>query len=95
MNTVNQSAEFTSWLSGLKDGVAKAKIIVRVKRLQQGNMGDVKHFDGISEMRIDHGPGYRVYFAKEGDTIYLLLCGGDKSSQQRDIREARRLWATR
>ena len=57
VNTVNQSAEFTSWLSGLRDGVAKAKIIVRVKRLQQGNMGDVKHFDGISEMRIDHGPG--------------------------------------
>lgn len=95
MNTVNQSAEFTAWLSGLKDGVAKAKIIVRVKRLRQGNMGDVKHFDGISEMRIDHGPGYRVYFAKQGDTIYLLLCGGDKSSQQRDIREAKRLWATR
>jgi len=95
MYTVIQSDEFTDWLRGLRDGVAKAKVIVRVKRLQLGNMGDAKHFDGISEMRIDHGPGYRVYFAREGDTIYLLLYGGDKSSQQHDIRAAKKLLAAR
>jgi putative addiction module killer protein len=58
-------------------------------------MGDVKHFDGISELRINHGPGYRVYFAKKGDEIFLLLCGGDKSTQARDIAGARSLLADR
>jgi putative addiction module killer protein len=93
MNTVVQSEEFAVWLKGLRDPIAKAKIIVRVKRLAAGNMGDVKHFEGISEMRIDYGPGYRVYFAKQGSTIYLLLNGGDKSTQKRDIEKAKMLLA--
>jgi putative addiction module killer protein len=91
MNTVVQSEEFALWLQGLRDPVAKAKIIVRLKRLVEGNMGDVKHFEGISEMRIDYGPGYRVYFAKQGTMIYLLLNGGDKSTQKRDIEKAKKL----
>jgi len=90
-----QSEAFASWLGGLKDAVAKSKVIVRIKRLEQGHMGDVKHFASISEMRIDHGPGYRVYFAREGEWVYLLLCGGDKSSQKRDIKRAREIWANR
>lgn len=95
MNTIIQSDGFSSWLRGLKDVVAKSKVIVRIKRLAQGNPGDVKHFDGISEMRIDYGPGYRLYFAKEGDRLYLLLCGGDKSSQKKDIEKAKKMLAAR
>lgn len=95
MNTIQQSDEFNSWLRGLKDAVAKSKVLIRVKRLKQGNPGDVKYFDGIGEMRIDHGPGYRIYFAKDGETVYLLLCGGDKSSQKKDIKEAKKILAAR
>lgn len=93
MNTVQQSDEFKEWLKGLKDQTARAKVLVRIKRLAAGNMGDVKHFDGISELRIDYGPGYRVYVAKKGNTVYLLLCGGDKSSQQKDIEKAKKILA--
>ncbi len=95
MNTVTQTDEFTEWLRGLKDQAAKAKVIVRIKRLAAGNPGDVKYFDGISEMRIDHGPGYRVYYVRDGDTIHLLLCGGDKSTQKKDIEKAKKLLADR
>jgi len=95
MSTVVQTDEFTDWLRGLKDHAARSKIIVRIKRLAADNMGDVKHFDGISEMRIDQGPGYRVYFARDGDTIYLLLNGGDKSTQKKDIAKAKKLLADR
>ncbi|WP_243042523.1 type II toxin-antitoxin system RelE/ParE family toxin [Dyella sedimenti] len=95
MTRIVQSETFASWLGSLKDVVGKSKVIVRIKRLEQGHMGDVKHFDGISEMRIDYGPGYRVYFAREGAKVYLLLCGGNKSSQKQDIRQARKLWAAR
>lgn len=93
MNTIQQSDEFRAWLKGLKDQTAKARILVRIKRLAQGNMGDAKHFDGISELRIDTGPGYRVYVGKRGNTVYLLLCGGDKSSQQKDIEKAKKMLA--
>ena len=93
MNTVQQSDEFKEWLKGLRDQIAKAKILVRIKRLAAGNMGDAKHFDGISELRIDYGPGYRIYVAKKGNTVYLLLCGGDKSSQQKDIARAKKMLA--
>lgn len=95
MNTIKQSDEFAKWFRGLKDQTAKAKLIVRIKRLAEGNLGDAKHFDGITELRIDYGPGYRVYAAKEGDTIYLLLCGGDKSSQKKDIKKAKEILAAR
>ena len=64
---------------------AKAKIDVRIRRLSLGNFGDVKFFDGIGELRIDHGPGYRVYFARRGFEVVILLAGGDKRTQKRDI----------
>jgi len=93
MNIVLQSDEFKAWLTGLKDQTARAKVLVRVKRLAAGNMGDAKHFDGISEMRIDYGPGYRIYVARKGNVLYLLLSGGDKSSQQKDIEKAKKILA--
>jgi putative addiction module killer protein len=64
---------------------------VRLDRIELGLLGDAKYFDGIGELRIDYGPGYRVYFVKRGKAIVILLCGGDKSSQQRDIAKARQL----
>lgn len=91
--TLAQTDDFSDGVRNLKDGVARAKIFVRMKRLSNVNMGDVKHFDGISEMRINYGPGYRVYFARDGDTIFLLLHGGDKSTQAKDIAQARKLLA--
>ena len=93
MHAVQQSDEFKEWLKGLKDQVARARILVRIKRLAGDNMGDAKHFDGISELRIDCGPDYRVYVARKGNTMYLLLCGGDKSSQQKDIVKAKKILA--
>lgn len=93
MYAIQQSDEFAAWLKGLRDQTAKAKVIVRIKRLAVGNLGDAKHFDGITELRIDYGPGYRVYMAKKGKTIYLLLCGGDKSSQSKDVLKAKKILA--
>ena len=93
MNIIQQSDEFKKWLQGLRDQTAKAKIVVRIKRLANGNMGDAKHFGGISELRIDYGPGYRIYVAKRGGTLCLLLCGGDKSNQQKDIDRAKKILA--
>jgi putative addiction module killer protein len=93
VNTIKQTAEFTAWLKGLKDLAGKAKIIIRLKRAASGNFGDCKHFDGITEMRIDTGPGYRVYLARKGDTVYILLNGGNKKSQEADIKKAKTLWA--
>lgn len=69
------------------------KIAQRIVRFASGLAGDVKFFDGIGEMRIDYGPGYRVYFARRGDVLVILLCGGDKSSQRRDIEKAKRMAA--
>ncbi|RUL72418.1 type II toxin-antitoxin system RelE/ParE family toxin [Dyella choica] len=93
MYAIQQSDEFAAWLKGLRDQTTKAKVIVRIKRLAAGNLGDAKHFDGIAELRIDYGPGYRVYTAKKGKTLYLLLCGGDKSSQSKDIAKAKKILA--
>lgn len=67
---------------------AKARIQVRIDRVELGNLGDTKFFDGIGELRVDYGPGYRVYFVKTGNMIIILLCGGDKSSQKADIKKA-------
>jgi len=79
----------TDWFGRLRDGRAKARILVRIRRLSLGNPGDVKPVGGgVSEMRIDHGPGYRVYFVRRGDVIVVLLCGGDKRTQDRDIARA-------
>ena len=87
-----RSATFSSWLAALRDRQARARILARLDRLAAGNPGDVKPVgEGISEMRIDHGPGYRVYFMRRGSLVIVLLCGGDKSTQTRDISEARRI----
>lgn len=88
MFEVRKTSEFQSWLMGLRDQRAVARVATRIARVEAGLMGDVKYFDGIGELRIDYGPGYRVYFAKRGQTIIILLSGGDKSSQKRDIKRA-------
>lgn len=88
MIEVRQTAVFADWLDGLRDQQAKRKIAQRIVRVQSGLMGDVKFFDGIGELRIDFGPGYRVYFVRRGNMLVILLCGGDKSSQSRDIKQA-------
>lgn len=92
MIAILRTARFASWLKNLRDHRAVAKIAVRIDRLADGHPGDVKPVgDGVSEMRIDHGPGYRVYFDQRGDVAIMLLVGGDKSSQARDILAARKL----
>ena len=93
MYTINRTEVFSTWLAGLKDLRARAKIIIRTKQASQGNFGDAKPIsDGVWEMRIHFGPGYRIYYAREGRTVYLLLTGGDKSSQKRDIDAAIAIW---
>jgi putative addiction module killer protein len=90
MFEVHKTAEFDTWLANLKDQVGKARIISRIQRLEQGNPGDAAPVgDGISELRIHSGPGYRVYYKQTGRMIVLLLCGGDKSTQQGDILRAK------
>jgi len=87
-----QTETFRKWRTRLKDERVRALIASRLDRLAFGNAGDVKSVgQGISELRIDHGPGYRVYFTRRGNTIIILLCGGDKSSQSKDIQTAKRL----
>jgi putative addiction module killer protein len=89
MIEVRQTDVFTDWFGGLRDREARARITVRIRRLSLGNPGDVKPVGrGVSEMRIDYGPGYRVYFVRRGDTVVVLLCGGDKRQQDRDIAHA-------
>ena len=89
MNIFQKSDEFDAWLVGLKDHVGKAQILLRLDRASRGNWGDCEPVgEGVSELRIHHGPGYRVYFTRRGAVIYLLLLGGDKSTQKRDIKQA-------
>lgn len=89
---VRETNEFHVWLGRLKDREARAVIARRIDRISQGNLGDVKSVgDGVSELRIDYGPGYRVYFVKRRLTLIVLLCGGDKKSQARDIERAKTL----
>lgn len=89
MNYLERTAEFDDWLTGLKDSVGRLRIIRRLDAAASGNFGDCEPVgEGVSEMRIHYGPGYRVYFARVGSTVYLLLAGGDKSSQKRDIARA-------
>ena len=84
---------FTRWHSKLADSRAQKNILVRVNRLRAGNFGDCKPIEGgILELRIDIGPGYRVYCARDGQNLVILLCGGDKSSQRADIETAKRYW---
>jgi putative addiction module killer protein len=94
MFEVQKTEEFDEWLSDLEDQKAKAKIVSRIERLGLGNPGDVKPVgQGVSEMRVPHGPGYRVYFKQTGRTIALLLCGGDKTTQVKDIKRAKEMAA--
>ncbi len=86
-----RSETFDRWLTKLKDRRAVARILVRIDRLAVGNSGDAKSVGGVSELRIDYGPGYRVYFAQRDQTLILLLCGGDKSTQSNDISTAQRI----
>ena len=88
MIEIQQTAHFSKWYLALKDRRAAERIALRLVRLQSGLFGDVKFFDGIGELRVDYGPGYRVYFVQRGDVLVLLLCGGDKSTQRRDIARA-------
>lgn len=85
---------FRDWLHSLRDRKARAKIRVRLDRIEEGNFGDCGSVGGgVIELKIHYGPGYRVYFGLDGPTIVLLLCGGDKKTQARDIRLAREYWA--
>lgn len=89
MNIFHRSDEFDSWLAELKDKIGRARIAHRIRSAEHGNFGDCEPVgEGVSEMRIHFGPGYRVYFTRRGELIYLLLLGGDKSSQKRDIKRA-------
>ena len=89
MNTFLRSDEFDAWLAALKDKIGRARIALRIRSAEYGNFGDCEPVgEGVSEMRIHFGPGYRVYFTRRGEVLYLLLLGGDKSSQKRDIKRA-------
>lgn len=89
MNSFQRSDEFDAWLVALKDRVGRARIVHRIRSAEHGNFGDCEPVgEGISEMRIHFGPGYRVYFTRRSEVVYLLLLGGDKSSQKRDIKRA-------
>lgn len=92
MIEVRQTMVFSGWLKSLRDINARARIMVRIRRLELGNPGDVKSVGGgVSELRIDYGPGYRVYFAQQGKTVVILLCGGDKRTQDKDIATAQQM----
>ena len=95
MYNVIRTEEFDKWLSELRDTKGKARIIARIRSAELGNLGDIEPVgEGISEMRIHYGAGYRVYFKKKGNTLIILLSGGSKSSQKRDIRKAKAIAAT-
>ena len=86
---VRQTEDYAKWFKKLRDKQAQARITTRIQRLEQGNPGDVRPVGGgISELRINYGPGYRVYFVRRGELLIILLTGGDKDSQDRDIRTA-------
>ena len=93
MNTLQQTAEFAAWVRKLKDPLGKARIAARLNSARHGNFGDHKIVGaGVMEMRIATGPGYRLYYAQAEYTVYILLVGGDKSTQERDIQRAQSLW---
>ena len=92
MLEVRQTASYAEWFESLRDRIAKTRIDIRIRRLSLGNPGDVKPVgEGISELRVNYGPGYRVYFIQKADVYVVLLAGGDKSTQDRDIRQAKAL----
>ena len=92
MIEVRKTEVYTNWLDSLRDVRARARVLVRVERLAAGNPGDVRPVgEGVSELRIEYGPGYRVYFTKQGGMIVVLLAGGDKRTQSQDVKTALRL----
>ena len=92
MIEIRQTERYAKWFKALKDHKARARIDIRIRRLSLGNPGDVKPVgEGVSEMRIDYGPGYRVYFLTKGKELILLLIGGDKSTQEKDIAKAKQI----
>lgn len=92
MITLLRTEQFDAWLGGLRDKLGRARILHRIRSAEFGNFGDGEPVgDGVSEMRIHVGPGYRVYFTRRGQVVYLLLRGGDRASQNRDIRRAREM----
>ena len=92
MLEVRQTDGYSEWFATLRDRTAKVRIDIRIRRLSLGNPGDVKPVgEGVSELRVDHGPGYRVYFIQNAQVYIVLLAGGDKSSQEKDIRTAKEL----
>jgi putative addiction module killer protein len=89
---VRQTPEYAAWFASLRDRTAKTRIDIRIRRLSLGNPGDAKPIgEGVSELRVDHGPGYRVYFVQRGSVLVVLLAGGDKSTQAQDIKKAKTL----
>lgn len=93
MFLLEKTSEFDKWLRKLYDKKAKAKILLRLQRVEAGNLGDVATVgDGIEEIRIHFGPGYRIYYKRQGDRLILLLIGGDKSTQETDIKKAKSVW---
>jgi putative addiction module killer protein len=94
MIEIRQTSVFAKWLHGLRDMQARARIQMRLDRVERGLFGDVKPVgEGVSELRIDHGPGYRIYFVQRGQVLVVLLCGGDKATQARDISAAKAMAA--
>jgi putative addiction module killer protein len=84
---------FNEWLDELDDQNIVARILARLARVRRGNLGDARSVgEGVSELRVDYGPGYRVYFAQKGQTLVILLCGGDKRTQEKDIQRAKQYW---
>ena len=95
MIEVRQTKTYKDWFDNLRDRQTRTRIDIRIRRLSLGNLGDVKPVgEGISELRIDYGPGYRVYFVQRGQALVVLLAGGDKRTQDKDIRLARKLART-
>ncbi|MFP3088935.1 type II toxin-antitoxin system RelE/ParE family toxin [Treponema sp. TIM-1] len=92
MITIRETGQFKTWIRSLQDQVTQAIINARIRRISAGNFGDSKPVgDGVSELRIDYGPGFRVYFTQRGQEMIVLLCGGDKSTQSRDIEAAKQI----
>ena len=92
MLEIRETSAYASWFAALRDRAAKVRIDIRIRRLSLGNFGDIRPVgEGVSELRINDGPGYRIYLKRQGDALVILLAGGDKSSQDQDIRLAKEL----
>jgi putative addiction module killer protein len=92
MLEIRETPAYAAWFVALRDRIARARIDIRIRRLSLGNSGDIRPVgDGVSELRIHYGPGYRIYLTMQGDAVVILLAGGDKSSQDKDIRLAKGL----